>query len=70
MSEILTHGRSNNTCFGFKPGDTGMKTVNLKANKSSDSQANMVALRDFQAALRPFDSRNLFETPMRERSPR
>ena len=41
-----------------------MHAMNLQANKGSNGQTNVVALRDFKAALSTFDTRELFETPM------
>jgi hypothetical protein len=66
MSEILTHSGAKNASFGFRPRDIKVQAVNLRANKGSNGQADMVALRDFKSVLGTLDTRELFEPLMIE----
>jgi hypothetical protein len=64
MSQIQTHSRADNTCLGFKPGNTRLKPIDFKAHKGPDCQSDMIPLRDFEPILTTFNTRKLFQASM------
>src|SRR4030042_5775371 len=64
MSQIHTHGRTNNCCLGFEPGNVGTQSMCFQTNERSDRQTDMVALRCFETILSTLNARKLREAAM------
>jgi hypothetical protein len=64
MSQIQTPCRADNTCPGFKPGNTRLKPIDFKANKDPDCQTDMIPLRDFEPILTTVNTRKLLQVAL------
>lgn len=64
MSQIRTHSRADHACLDIEPGNAGTKPMSFKADKGTDRQANMIALRDFEPVLATFHTGELIEAKM------
>lgn len=60
----MTDSRAQDAGLGFKPGEASLQAMNLQTKKGSDCQTDLVALRDFQSILSPFNTNGLLEATM------
>ena len=64
MSQIQMHCRADDARLCIIPGDARLKTMSFEANKCTDHQTNMIALRNFEPVLATLNTGELFETTM------
>ena len=64
MSQIQSHCRADNASLCIKPGDPCPQPMGFQTYKSPNCQPNMIALRNFEPILTPFNSGKLFQSAM------
>src|SRR6185437_11819808 len=64
MSQVGSHGVPNDRGLGFQPTDALSKAMDLQAQKGTQRQTDMVALRPHRPRLATLDLRTLLDPPM------
>src|SRR5579859_2042344 len=64
MSQVGSHGVTNDRGLGFQPTDAPSKTMDLQTQKRTDRQPNMVPLRPRRTRLATLDLGALLDAPV------